>query len=157
MPLEFQMRLDADFDNRNAERFGDVIHRAKLQAFGFVLFLRHCRNENHGNVPRLFFGFQGAADLIAVHAGHHDVQQNHIRRRRGGGNIQRLRAVGGKPDGIVRFQGVPQDFDIHRHVINNQHNWLCGGLIHNHIRLKKCAERQPISPKPPARAQNRDS
>jgi len=69
-----KMRLDTGLYFGDLEGFGDVIHGTEAKSFGFALGFRHGREKNHGNAFRGRVGLEPAADFIAVHAGHHDVE-----------------------------------------------------------------------------------
>ena len=63
------------------DRLGDVVDRAELEARHLVRHFAARRQEDHERVARLRLRLQFAADLEAVHARHHHVEQHQVRLR----------------------------------------------------------------------------
>ena len=61
------------------KRLGDVIHPAHGEGFHFLVGLVQRADEQDRNLLRLGLGFEAAAHLIPVQAGHQDVEQNQSR------------------------------------------------------------------------------
>ena len=81
----------------------DVVDGADIEALLLVDLLGLGGEEDDGNVARDGNVLKSPADFIAVHAGHHHVEQNEIRLLGRGGDCQRLLAVGGNFRPIESF------------------------------------------------------
>ncbi len=90
-----QLAFDAGLHDGRADWLGDVIDRAHFQPLGFVVHFVHGGDENHRNVARHRIGFQGHADFVAAHAGHHDVEQDQVDPGFGKGDFQRAFTIDG--------------------------------------------------------------
>ena len=102
----------------------DVVDRADVEALLLLHLLGLGGKEDDGNVARGGNVLQSPADLIAVHAGHHHVEQDEIGLFGAVGDGQRLLAVGGnfRP---VRVLQHPRDHgDVGWRVVDDQHQPL---------------------------------
>ena len=104
--LERELGRHPRQDDGRADRLGDVVHRAQFQALLLVLDLGHGGQEDDRDVTRLRVGLELLADLVAVHAGHHDVEQDQVGRGVGPDDLQRLLAVVGDLDPVVVLEQV---------------------------------------------------
>ncbi len=68
----------------------------------------------------LAVSLQAAADLITVHAWHHDVEQDQIRHRLLHGQLQPLRPAGGNLDFVLRRHGLAEQHQVVNNVVDNQ-------------------------------------
>ena len=73
----------------------DVVDPADVEALLLIHFIGLGRKKDDRNVARGGNIFQSSADLIAVHAGHHHVEQDEIGLLGTAGNGKRLLAIGG--------------------------------------------------------------
>ena len=73
-----QHRVDARHQLAHGEGLGDVVIGAQLQSPHAVGLLRACGEHDHGNVDAT--AAQLMAHVPAAHTGHHDVEQDQIRR-----------------------------------------------------------------------------
>ncbi len=76
--LELQVVAHAGSHQLGVDRFGDVVHHPQSEPFGLVFGFGHGRQENHRDVTGCLGALQPAADLVAVHLRHHDVQQHQV-------------------------------------------------------------------------------
>jgi len=67
--------------------------------------------------------------LVAVHARHHDIEQDKVWHRQGGSHPQSALAAGGSQHLIVRAQQLGQDAEIVGRVVNNK---KCGANSNRH-------------------------
>src|SRR5450830_509932 len=72
------MGVDMRPGHRDIQGFLDKIDAAVAQGLKFVIGLGMGGDENHRGVGQLGIGLQRLADLEAVHAGHLDIEQDHI-------------------------------------------------------------------------------
>ena len=80
-PLEpAQHRLDPRHQLARGERLGDVVVRAHLQALNAIILRGARRQEDDRNHAQRGILPQPAAEIEAVSAGHHNVQQKKRRR-----------------------------------------------------------------------------
>lgn len=122
LTLEFQMRFHAQLDDGFLEGLGDVIDRAQRQSADLVLGIGKRGDEDDRDRGQPGIGLERSKRLVAVHAGHHDIEQDQIRRR-GSGQLERLRAAGGGRDRVSRIDDHPaQNADVVRNVIDNQYS-----------------------------------
>ncbi len=118
--LEARQVLDAGDERDVVDRLGDEIVGAGFQPLHLVGGLIERRHHDDRHVRRLGRGLDAAADLEAVHARHHDVEQHHVdalgpqdgQRLLAGKCRQHLEVFGGEP-------GI-QQFDIGQDVVNDQ-------------------------------------
>jgi hypothetical protein len=81
------------------------------------------------------------ADLEAIHAGHHDIEQDHVRRLAGAGDAQGTLAAGGGLDVLSVFQAFDQEVDVGRLIVNDEDGLLM------HRTLRSCSPKaQPAPP-----------
>ena len=102
------------------ERLDDVIvrlRRVSAQPLG-----RRSLAGNQDYLNRIAFRIclDEAACFIAVHAGHHDVQQDKVRAK-SRNRRQALLAAGGRFEVVLSVQDAPQDIDIRGHVVHEQY------------------------------------
>ena len=57
---------------------GDIVHRPQLEPFDLVFGLPERRQENNGDIMVRGVGLEAPADLEAIDARHHDVEQDEI-------------------------------------------------------------------------------
>ncbi len=126
--FEQQMRLDPCQHNGRTDGLGDVVGRAQLEPQLLILRLRLRGEKNHRYVGSQDVGFEPPTNLIAIQVGHHDVQQNQVRRL-GMGNFERALAIGCQFDGVVGFQQVAHQRQILRSVIHHQNRRALGQFV----------------------------
>jgi hypothetical protein len=118
--LQADERTHAGKQRQFVDRLGEEIVGAGLEAAHAVLGLGQGRHHDDGNVHGPRIRLQALADLEAVHAGHHDVQQDDVGRI-GGDRVKRSRAAVGRHDVEVlgRKLGFQQP-DVRRDIVDNQ-------------------------------------
>lgn len=74
------MGLDASEDDFLLDRLGDVVNGTQFKAFFPRLHWRRWRSGKSPEWPPLQGRLSGgAADFVAIHQRHHDVQQDEVR------------------------------------------------------------------------------
>ncbi len=114
------MILHTRHDDGRADRLGDVIDGTEFQPFSFILFFRPGGQEDHRDVRRQGIVLELLADLVAVHAGHHDVEQNQVGWCTRHSDIQCLLATCGNLYLIIALQQVAHQDQIIRCVVDHQ-------------------------------------
>ena len=157
-----QLRLDARQHDGRGNRLGDVIDGAQRQAQLLVRHFAHGRDKNHGNAGRGGTGLQRAADVVAAHARHHDVEQDQVGLVAAGGDLQGALAIDGDLGAVLVFQHGAQQVDIVRRIVDHQNGWLACRRSHAHLSLRivilvtvSVPARRPLRPAAPARLRNR--
>lgn len=64
----------------NFKWLGDIIHSPHLKPLGLVFNFSEGSKEDDGHFGVALIALQSPAGFIPVHLGHHDVQQDQIRR-----------------------------------------------------------------------------
>ena len=104
---EREVGFHARTHHGGAEGLGDVVHAAHVETMGFVGHIVQGGDENHRNGARGGIGLERAAHGVAVHAGHHHVEQDQFGLLLAR-NLQRARAIGGKQQAVVGTQNLAQ-------------------------------------------------
>ncbi len=76
--LEARQRTNAGDQRKLVDRLGEEVVRAAFEATDAVGGLVERGDHHHREMHGGRVGFQTGADFEAVHAGHHDVQQNDV-------------------------------------------------------------------------------
>ena len=126
--LQGQMGLDALLQYGRADGLGDVVHRAQLEAHALVFDLGLGSEKNDPDVARLGVLLEPLADLVAVHARHHDVEQDQIWRLIRGGDAQGLFAIVGHPHNVVVAQQAADQRQVVGRVIDHQDGGFLGEI-----------------------------
>ena len=119
--LERQVRGHARQQDGRADGLGDVVHRPQLQAQALVLHVGARGEEDHGNVARVQVRLEPAADLIAVHARHHDVEQDEVGRLLALRDLQRLLPLVGHLHVVVVAQQPAHEREVVGRVVHHEH------------------------------------
>ncbi len=77
-PFLFQGGADARPEQNRVYRLEKVVLGAQFDAANDAIHLVQGGDDDHRNVPHLGVGVHNFQHLIAVHLGHHDVQQDHV-------------------------------------------------------------------------------
>ena len=127
--LEFEVGPDPGEGDRRIDRFGDVVHGAQGQTVLLVFGTVHGGDEDHRDVVGHRVRAQALEDLVAIHLGHHHVEQDQVRGL-GGGSAQGALARVGGTHSIQRHQQLTEQGQVLRRVIDDQ-----DGLFFFHIRV----------------------
>ncbi|MCY1428501.1 hypothetical protein D9M71_443880 [compost metagenome] len=73
-----QVGAHARLDDQRADRLGDVVHRADLEALGLVVDIGQCGDEDHRDGAGRRLALEHPAHLVAGHARHHHVEQDQV-------------------------------------------------------------------------------
>src|SRR6266403_437428 len=92
---EENMAADAGFNDGGREGLVYVVDRADFEAAGFVFDAGLAGEEDDRDFAGRGICLQAGANLVAIHAGHHDVEKYEVRLFVGGGESESLFAVGG--------------------------------------------------------------
>ena len=120
-PAPVHRRARPRNDHLFVEWLGDVVVRTGRQAFGHIAVAAESRHEQHLNGLDSLVLPDAPEDIVPVHLGHHDVQQDHV-----GALLPRqtngVRAVVGRQQ-LVSLAGqiVRQQPDVVGGIIHNQH------------------------------------
>jgi len=115
-----EVAADAGLDRRDVEGLGDVVDHSPLEPPGLVLPAVLGGEEDDRNVLQRGILLQTAADLVAIHLRHHDVQQDQVGLVYND-HLEGLLAAGGDLHQVVAFQRLHQHPAVCRNVIDDQH------------------------------------
>ena len=118
--LELQLSAHARQHNGWIKWLGNVINRTEFQAVLLIFGGDHGRDEDHGDVPGLRVVAQVSKDFVPVHFGHHDIKQDQVRLRIGGGGAQGILPGIGCAHAIVRLEKLTQNGKVLWRVIDDQ-------------------------------------
>ena len=92
----------------------DVVDGPHRQAPRFVFFLVARRDKQHRNARRGRVALEAGADFVAVHAGHHHIEQDQVRGLGRRGQRKRTFAVDGHPHLVMLFQNGRHHLQVFR-------------------------------------------
>mmetsp|Transcript_61352 Transcript_61352/g.150989 ORF Transcript_61352/g.150989 Transcript_61352/m.150989 type:complete len:274 (+) Transcript_61352:275-1096(+) len=124
--LELQMGAHPGHDGRRVEGLVDEIGTAGLETGTLVRGPGQGRQEDDRHPTRGRVGLELAADLVAVHLGHHHVQHDQIGWL-AAADLQRLGSADRELDPELRLEHLGQQGQIGRRVVDDQHGGLRGG------------------------------
>ena len=104
-----------------------VIDRAQPESDLFVAHVVLRSQEDDRDVERPQIGLEAAADVVAVHVGHHHVEQDQAWLRLRLRGPQGIGAVGGKSHPIVVAEDSDQRRDVFRNVVDHQNGFIALG------------------------------
>src|SRR5450631_15320 len=121
--------VDTGEHNRGRKRLVDVIDGPDLEALLFVIGLGLGGEKDHWNSAGRRICLQASTYLVAIHAGHRDIQKDEVRPVAGRCKCKRFLAIGRDlgPEEILENGGY--DSDIGRRVVDDQ-DCLAVGLRH---------------------------
>jgi hypothetical protein len=123
--LDAEERAHAREQLRLVERLGHEVVGARLDR-GDLLLVAARRDHHHGEEAGRFGGPDGVADLVAVHPGHEDVEQDEVDGQ-GGEPLERLGAGRGGDDGVAaRGEHRLEQPDVLHEVVDHEDG---GGLV----------------------------
>ena len=106
--------------DRGVDRLGDEIRRAEFETVRLVFGRIAAGDEDDRDRCGGGVGLELLQHLVAVHVGHHDVEQHDVGRR-GQADGQRLLAAGGHQHLMVAAERLMQRLDVQRLIIDQQH------------------------------------
>ena len=115
-----ELRFDAGDEFGGVEGLEDVVHGAGLEAGDHVGAFDFGGEEKDGDVGGGGVGLEAAADFQAVHARHHDVEQDEFGGR-GRNGIEGPVAVGGESEVAIDVEGESFADDLE----------IFGGIVHH--------------------------
>ena len=119
--LELDLRAHACQHHRRTQRLGDVVHRPQRQAALFFFGGVERGDADHRDVARQRVVAQAPHHLVAVHARHHQVEQDQVGPRVGGRQPQRRRARVGGAHRVLAHQQLAQNREVLGHIVDNEH------------------------------------
>ncbi len=125
--LQGEVGLHPGHENGRGNGLGDIINRPQFKPAGFVFVLAFRRKEDDRDAGCFRIRLQLAADLIPVHAGHHDVQQDKVGARLAESDLQGFLAVCRYLVVVVLPQQPAQQGDIFRRIVNDEYGLLSYG------------------------------
>ena len=135
------MRLEVDAHplqhDRRMAGFVQVIDRPQAQTDLLVVHVAVRGQEDHRNPARTQVALESATGLVAVHSGHHHVEQDQVRLRRLLREVQRLQPVARKDHAIVVAQNVRQQGNVLGRVIDDENRLVLQSVHGSLLRLPK--------------------
>ncbi len=119
--LELDVRAYARPHDRRAHRLRHVIDGAELEAAGLVFGAVHRGDEHDGYVVAVLRRAKAPQHLVAVHARHHDVEQDQIRVRNAARELERARARYRDLHAEFPVKNLPERGQILGRVIDDQY------------------------------------
>jgi hypothetical protein len=126
--FEFQLGAHPGEHDGRLERLGDVVDGAQSEAPLLVARGIHGGDEDHGNVAGKRIDAQVLEHLEAIHARHHDVEQDQVGSGLAGGDLQGARAGVGSQDAASRLQQFAKNGQVLRVVVDNEDGRVLHGL-----------------------------
>src|SRR4029079_18760054 len=121
----------------------DVVDGANLKSVLLVQRVSLGGEEDHRNIAGDWIGLEAAANLIAIHARPHHVEQDEVRLLGVGGEHQRLLAVGGDLGPVRALQHAGDNADIGRCIVDDQNELVVGA---RHHLAPNCKDRRSAIP-----------
>jgi hypothetical protein len=103
----------AGFDDGGRERLVDIVHSAHFEAASFILGASLASEKDDGDFACGRISFEAGTDFVAIHAGHHYVEEDEVGFLFGGGKSESFFAVGGDLGfvGILKSAGDHTDVE----------------------------------------------
>lgn len=127
--VQFEMNPHPLKNDRRVAWLVQIVDCAQQQTDLFVARITLRGEKDDGYALRTKIRLQAPTGLVAVHHGHHDIQQDQARLWRFQRRSEGFLPVGGKGDSVLRTQNIGQITNVLRHVVNHQ-NGLIGFLTH---------------------------
>jgi hypothetical protein len=110
----------AGFDDGGRERLVDVVHSAHFEAASFILGASLASEKDDGDFACGRISFEAGTNFVAVHAGHHDVEEDKVGLLFGGGEGKGFFAVGGDLGFVGILQSAGDDSDVEGRIVNDE-------------------------------------
>jgi hypothetical protein len=111
---------DASLDDRGRERLVDVIHSPDFKAASFFLGAGLAGEKDNGDFACGGVSLKAGADFVAVHAGHHNVEEDEIWFFFGRGESEGFFAVGSDFGFIGILESAGDDADVEGCVVDDE-------------------------------------
>ncbi len=121
LALQLQLQPHARAHHLVVEGLVDEIDRPGVQRLRLALGVGLGGDEDDGQLARGGPPAQLGQHLVAVHAGHHHVQQHQVGHGAAGQQLQRVGAAGGKAQVAVALQHADEELDVGDGVVHHQH------------------------------------
>jgi hypothetical protein len=109
---EEDVAADAGFDHGRGERLVDVVDRSDFKAASFVFDAGLACEKDDGDFASRGIGLEASADLVAVHAGHHDVEKDEVGLFVGRRDSESLFPTGGDLGLVKILEGAGDNAEI---------------------------------------------
>ena len=116
---EAEVGLDTGAHHGGVDRLDDEVDGAEFEATCLVAGVVMRRDEDDGNVTRQRVGLELAANLEAIHARHHDVEQDQVGPVLAA-DLQGLGAAQGLEHAVIRRERLVEHLDVERLVVDHQ-------------------------------------
>ena len=127
--FQFKLGLDANAEDRGVDRLGDVVDGTFLDAPLLIVRIIEGGNEYHRNIAGIVIATQDTEHLMAIHIGHHDVEQDEIWPGGQSGVTNGDRSAVGNPDVHAKTADhFRNGAEVVRHIIDDQYNRLARPL-----------------------------
>lgn len=118
--FQLQVVSDPRQHDGGSDRLVDVVDGPQRQAVRLRTLLHLGGQEDHRDLPRLRHLLQRLHHLIAIHLGHHHVEQDQVYPGAGREDLQRPLAADGDLDPVVRAEQGAEQGEVLRCVIDHQ-------------------------------------
>src|SRR5262249_10234205 len=141
--LQCELRPYPGKNDRTRERLMNVIYGADVEALLLVDLVGLGGEKDDGNITRRRVVLELAADLIAVHARHHHVEQDQVWPFGAGRDDQRLLSVSRDlgPKRVLQHAG--NDRNVGRRIVDDQHELASVARHHLPSRLSDRRDAMP--------------
>jgi hypothetical protein len=118
--VKFEVGFDAGVQFLHLEGLGDVVDAAKRERPDLVERFRKGADEDDWNSAERFVGLELFTDLVAVHVGHIDIEEDEVRGFSLGGEEGEL-SVGDGPDLMAAFlEHAGKDLQVRRGIVDDE-------------------------------------
>ena len=118
--LAVQARVHPRAEDHRIERLGQEVLGAHLDASDDALGVIDAADHDHGQVTELLVALDALQHLDAVHAGHHEIEQDDVGTILGEHGEGGLPVAGGRRRMPLAFEGGGQETTVQRVVIDHQ-------------------------------------
>ena len=126
-PLGLELGAHPRQHHRGLDGFGDVVEGPQLEPALLVAGIGQRGDEHHRDVAGDGVVSELCQHRIAVHAGHHHVEQDQVGPGLGQHGLQRVRARVGGAHLVGRAQQPAEHGEVHRLIVDDQDGGLEGG------------------------------
>jgi hypothetical protein len=120
LPLDLEVSPHSAQELCAVEWLADVVGSSELEPFDDGVFRGLRAEHDHRNAFEEPFSPHLVEHVVARHAGHHDVEQHQVDRRRAE-DVEGHGAISDSRHLMRVAQGLPDDFSIHTLVVHDEH------------------------------------